>query len=477
MRATSPNGGEVFRCGSTATIAWFAQGIDRVRIEYSPYFGNEWFILAPNMDAMAGNFAWTLPEGETSGGVIRITDADSPASDTNNEVFSILRYNVHAGYVADTDLAAAGYQGPEWIPGAEGGKLVGFALYAQKWENAKGLTLSFSWDPGKAEFMNTLSSPQITADAMTVNGGNIHPPAESNILASTLSERRGKEHPRFLHPVLCPSGRRSDNRFHGADFPGDLPHRLHDHGGGFAHHPRRGHHVGRERDGKEIWECALFTVTPGLLPPGGVTVSDVPATRGTASGFPGASPSEARGYVSGYRIFRSRTSTLTPPVPLSRLATLDSLLFYEERCTILVDSVTAGVSEFIDPFAPKRGATLLLLGAGLRSRRSERARFPVDAHARGRIPEAFRMPSVSARLPPTRSILPPPSGIPSPRCAVSLRVYNVSGQKVATLVEGAVFAGRHSAVWDARGMPSGVYFYTLMAEEGYGETKKVLLLK
>ena len=58
-----------------------------------------------------------------------------------------------------------------------------------------------------------------------------------------------------------------------------------------------------------------------------------------------------------------------------------------------------------------------------------------------------------------------------------LRVYNVSGQKVATLADGVISAGQHSVVWDAKGMPSGVYFYSLSADGGYAETKKALLLK
>ena len=60
---------------------------------------------------------------------------------------------------------------------------------------------------------------------------------------------------------------------------------------------------------------------------------------------------------------------------------------------------------------------------------------------------------------------------------VALQVYNISGQRVATLVEGTVSAGKHTVVWDARNMPSGMYFYTLRAANGYQVTKKVLLLK
>ena len=59
---------------------------------------------------------------------------------------------------------------------------------------------------------------------------------------------------------------------------------------------------------------------------------------------------------------------------------------------------------------------------------------------------------------------------------VVLKVYNVSGQEVATLVEEKLTPGIHSVVWDAKGMPSGTYFYTIKSV-GYAETKKMLLLK
>jgi hypothetical protein len=46
---------------------------------------------------------------------------------------------------------------------------------------------------------------------------------------------------------------------------------------------------------------------------------------------------------------------------------------------------------------------------------------------------------------------------------VSLRVYNVAGQLVETLVDGSMDAGNHVAYWDASSYSSGVYYYTLEA--------------
>ncbi|HDY90240.1 MAG TPA: T9SS type A sorting domain-containing protein, partial [bacterium] len=47
---------------------------------------------------------------------------------------------------------------------------------------------------------------------------------------------------------------------------------------------------------------------------------------------------------------------------------------------------------------------------------------------------------------------------------------------VSVLKDGIHKAGKHSITWNAIGMPSGIYFYTLKAD-GFTETKKILLLK
>jgi hypothetical protein len=62
------------------------------------------------------------------------------------------------------------------------------------------------------------------------------------------------------------------------------------------------------------------------------------------------------------------------------------------------------------------------------------------------------------------------------RSSVTLRVYNVLGQEVATLVNGVQGAGYRSAILDASGLPSGVYFYRLQAGT-FVDTKKMLVLK
>jgi hypothetical protein len=59
---------------------------------------------------------------------------------------------------------------------------------------------------------------------------------------------------------------------------------------------------------------------------------------------------------------------------------------------------------------------------------------------------------------------------------VNLSIYNLLGQKVATLVNEKLNAGLHAAAWNATGFASGVYLYRLQAGN-YAETKKLVLLR
>ncbi len=59
---------------------------------------------------------------------------------------------------------------------------------------------------------------------------------------------------------------------------------------------------------------------------------------------------------------------------------------------------------------------------------------------------------------------------------VQLEVFNIAGQKVATLIDGWMDAGVHSIVWNAGGSASGVYFYRIQAGN-VNVTRKMVLLK
>lgn len=59
---------------------------------------------------------------------------------------------------------------------------------------------------------------------------------------------------------------------------------------------------------------------------------------------------------------------------------------------------------------------------------------------------------------------------------VSLKVFDVLGREIATLVNEPLNAGVHQIEWNAGNQPSGVYYYRLQAGT-FTDTKKLLLTK
>jgi hypothetical protein len=59
---------------------------------------------------------------------------------------------------------------------------------------------------------------------------------------------------------------------------------------------------------------------------------------------------------------------------------------------------------------------------------------------------------------------------------VTLKVYDMIGRDVATLVNGFKDAGSHEVLFDASHLPSGIYVYRITANN-FVETKKLVLIK
>ena len=64
---------------------------------------------------------------------------------------------------------------------------------------------------------------------------------------------------------------------------------------------------------------------------------------------------------------------------------------------------------------------------------------------------------------------------------VILKIYNMLGQEVASLVDGDRLAGYHQEMWDATRCSSGAYVYQVIASDDHGtkqvERKRMMLLK
>ncbi len=59
---------------------------------------------------------------------------------------------------------------------------------------------------------------------------------------------------------------------------------------------------------------------------------------------------------------------------------------------------------------------------------------------------------------------------------IKLEIFDILGRKIETIAEGRMPSGEHKVTWNAKGMPSGIYFYKLSSGKNT-EVRKMMLLK
>ncbi len=69
-----------------------------------------------------------------------------------------------------------------------------------------------------------------------------------------------------------------------------------------------------------------------------------------------------------------------------------------------------------------------------------------------------------------------PADINNPASSTKLKVYDVLGHEIATLVDKQLRPGKYEVNWNASGYASGMYFYVLKTDN-FTETKKMTLIK
>jgi len=90
-----------------------------------------------------------------------------------------------------------------------------------------------------------------------------------------------------------------------------------------------------------------------------------------------------------------------------------------------------------------------------------------------RLPTAFRLQQNYPN--PFNPVTTIAYELPKP-VTVALKVYNIFGQEVASLINGREEAGQHEVQFEAGNLAGGIYFYKLQAGE-FTDTKKLVLLK
>jgi len=249
----------------------------------------------------------------------------------------------------------------------------------------------------------------------------------------------------------------------------------------------------------------VYTFTkPSPEPPSDLKASDTPDDQGHSITLTWTkSPDDGAGLniVSYYRIYRSRSSELTDPIPISAFpwaacpdtfefspgscSGLDSLMAMELSHTILIDSVTAGTTEYVDLFVPVNGAAYTywldaVAANGGMSAKIVTQIFPteVSEEATVSLPQKYilyqNFPNPFNPTTEIRYQLPTDSH-------VVIVVYDVLGRKVQVLADALGAAGYRSLVWDSRDgfgreVGSGVYLVRMQAGD-FVEVRKMLLIR
>ncbi|MCD6335730.1 MAG: hypothetical protein J7M27_10435 [Candidatus Latescibacteria bacterium] len=252
--------------------------------------------------------------------------------------------------------------------------------------------------------------------------------------------------------------------------------------------------------------------TPGSIkeeespePPSNLQAFDTPDDQGHSITLTWTkSPDDGAGLniVSYYRIYRSRSSELTDPISISSFPwsacpdtiefspgscpALDSLMAMEVGHTILIDSVAAGITEYVDAFVPVNGVSYYYWLDAVAANGGMSAKVvaqiiltAVNEETGPSIPQEYFLyqnfpnpfnPSteIRYRLAETGE--------------VRLAIYDLLGQVVRELVAERQPAGWYRVSWEGKDeagrlVSSGGYLYTLEVEGEFLETRKMMLLR
>ncbi len=88
----SPNGGETWLGNSVNNITWTSSNVTNVIIEYTLDNGTTWSIISSSTAASTGSYSWTIPDTSSTQAKIRISDLNnSNIGDTSNSSFTITK--------------------------------------------------------------------------------------------------------------------------------------------------------------------------------------------------------------------------------------------------------------------------------------------------------------------------------------------------------------------------------------------------
>ncbi|MBI3766155.1 MAG: T9SS type A sorting domain-containing protein, partial [Ignavibacteriales bacterium] len=459
---TYPNGGETLAAGSSEVIRWSERFVSLVKLEYSTDNGAGWNLIADNLPATPNSYSWTVPKVSTSQARIRITDVvNGQPADTSDGAFSII---INPDVVDGWNLVSLPFRVPDprrtvVFPTAVSEAFAFDAGYVKRDTllHGAGYWLKFN----SAQYL-PLSGDSIVTDTVDVKAGwNLIGSVSKNLLVSTITE--------------IPNGIVTSQYF-GYQVGYFMTDTI---------QPKHAYWVKVNANGKLVLSSSPTSNTNkevagdplSLL--NSLTIKDHVGRSQTL-------------YFENDRndLLLINRYEMPPPVPEvgfdARFATgrmVEILADHHEGVSVRVSSTAYPLTiTWKAQSSPLQKAILTidkhpfpLIGSGETQieNPNPQIRLVQQDYTDGQMPSTFTLfQNFPNPFNPTTKIT---YGLPE-RSKVVLKIYDVVGQELATLVDEVQDAGLKSITWEPAREPSGIYFYKLTAGR-FTDTKKMLLIR
>jgi len=475
----SPNGGEYLVSGRTEVIRWTETHLSLVRIEFSPDNGSHWSVVADSVAAGVGSYPWVVPFIGTTQGRIRVSEVTSgvPVAVSDTTFTIVVSPDVYAGWnLISVPLAVSDPRANAIFPtsissafGYSSGYTIRDTLLQGVGYWLKFAVPQFTHIAGDSVLVDTVN----VRKGWNIIGSISQPVAVSNITelpaSIVLSQYFGYQSGYVMADTLRPErgywvkvssqGQLVLSSLHPLE---KLYSSARDRLKGLNSLTLRDG-AGNEQtlffgNGQNGIDVSRYDLPP--IPPDGVFDARYTSQR-MVEIIP---PATGKAYEAPISI-RSASNPLTITWNIVESGNGSLVLHVGNETHMMSGNGSVGFD-----YTP---ATEIRLGVGGMLNDGRPSSFVLEQN----YPNPFN---------PTTTVSFAISSA-SGGSFVTLRVYDILGQEVATLVDGMEDGGWKSVVWDASNVPSGVYFCRLTARpiptsrDGQAgtfiDTKKLLLLK
>jgi hypothetical protein len=465
-----PNGGETVAGGFPETIIWKERFLQNVNLEFSPNNGISWSVIANNLPAQQESYTWTPSDSATAQALIRIIDTDTGLLvDSSNATFSII---VNPDYfkgwnIISLPVAVADPRIETIFPSA--------ISKAFLFENTYLLTDSLKSGVGYWIKFNSPQFVSITGDSILSDTINIH--AGWNMIGSISRDVLVTDIIQIPDSIIT-------SRYYGYKLSYNAADTL---------KPRYGYWVKSKSEGQLILSAPLLSnlkssMTDDFSGWNSLKISDNYNNEQTL-------------YFSSHGTVRSIDLYDLPPLPPDGL--FDVRFGSQRNIEMLPNNISSKISL---PIEVQSNSNSLKIEWNIHDDAldyslvfSDRQTIKISGNGFTSIP--YPTFNISLRIDRNSSDSPisfrldqnypnpfnPETNIKyriSNISQVNLKIYDLLGREIATLVNDVKQPGEYSVEWNAEGLPSGIYFCKISAGnpstssgQAFVDTKKMLLVK